>query len=252
MSAPYSKRHAFARTCTIFSAISLATALALGASAAGAGTAPAPAALRMTVLGDSLAFGTGASDPKNALAFRVYRAILAQRPGSEVTNDAIGGTRAADVTRLEVPQVEARTDLVLVIVGGNDVVRRTSPGEFATDYGRLLAAIRARAPHAVIVACGVPDVARSPLFADSYATTETLARTDDAAVRAATRTYGAAYVDLFSATKAEGTNPDFFSSDDFHPSDAGYAQLARVALPVVLHALADRGAANAAKKHAPG
>jgi lysophospholipase L1-like esterase len=192
----------------------------------------------MTVLGDSLAFGTGASDPRNALAFRIYRAILAVRPGSEVTNDAIGGTRAADVTRLEVPQVDARTNLVFIIAGGNDVVRRTSPQRFASDYDRLLAAVRARAPRAVIVACGVPDVARSPLFADSYAKTEALAREDDAAVRSATRTYGAAYVDLFTATKAEGTNPDFFSSDDFHPSDAGYAQLARVTLPVVLRALA--------------
>jgi lysophospholipase L1-like esterase len=199
---------------------------------------PAPAPLAMTVLGDSLALGTGASDPANAFAFRIYRALLAARPGSEVTNDAIGGSRVADVTRLEVPELDPQADLVLLIVGGNDVVRRTPTKQFANDYARLLAAVRARAPHATVVACGVPDVARSPLFTDSYAKTEALARADNLAVRTDARTYGAAYVDLFTLTKARGSNPDFFSADDFHPSDAGYAQLERVTLPVVLRALA--------------
>lgn len=200
---------------------------------------PAPAPIAMTVLGDSLALGTGASDPANAFAFRIYRALLATRPGSEVTNDAIGGSRVADVTRLQVPELDPHADLVVLIVGGNDVVRRTPIRQFASDYARLLEAVRARAPHAAVVACGVPDVARSPLFADSYAKTEAIARADDLAVRTGARTYGAAYVDLFTMTRARGRNPDFFSADDFHPSDAGYAQLERVTLPVVIRALAE-------------
>jgi len=197
----------------------------------------APAPLRMSVLGDSLALGTGASDPTNAVAFRIYRALLAERPGSEVTNEAIGGSRVADVTRLQVPALDPRADLVLVIVGGNDVVRRTSAKQFANDYARLLDAVRRRAPHAAIVACGVPDVARSPLFADSYRKTEALARADDSAVRVAARANGAAFADLFSLTRARGTNADFFSADDFHPSDTGYAQLESATLPAVRRAL---------------
>jgi len=229
------------RTAAALAAISFAT-IFLAASAAvfirPAGAAPpAPAPIAMTVLGDSLALGTGASDPANAFAFRIYRALLAARPGTEVTNDAIGGSRVADVTRLQVQELDPRADLVLLIVGGNDVVRRTPAKQFASDYATLLAAVRTRAPHAVIVACGVPDVARSPLFADSYAKTEALARSDDLAVRANARTYGAAYVDLFTMTRSRGTNPDFFSADDFHPSDAGYAQLEQVTLPVVLRAI---------------
>jgi len=200
-------------------------------------TPAAPAPLRMSVLGDSLALGTGATDPANALAFRIYRALLAERPGSEVTNEAIGGSRVADVTRLQVPALDPRADLVLVIAGGNDVVRRTSAKQFADDYARLLAAVRLRAPRAAIVACGVPDVARSPLFADSYAKTEALARADDSAVRAAARASGAAFADLFSLTRARGTNADFFSADDFHPSDTGYAQLETATLPAVRRAL---------------
>ena len=196
--------------------------------------------IRMSVLGDSLALGIGASDPANALAFRVYRKLLGRYPGSEVTNDAIGGARVADVTRLEVSSLDPRAGFVLIVVGGNDVVRRTPRNAFATDYARLLVAVRARAPHAVVVACGVPDVARSPLFADSFEKTEALARADDVAVRAAARAHGAAFVDLFAFTRTHGGNPEFFSSDDFHPSDAGYAQLENVTLPVVERALFSR------------
>jgi lysophospholipase L1-like esterase len=225
------------RTALLLAAVFFALSAAVIVRPAGA-AATAPAPIAMTVLGDSLALGTGASDPANGFAFRIYRAILATRPGSEVTNDAIGGSRVADVTRLQVPELDPRADLVLLIVGGNDVVRRTSPRQFESDYAHLLAAVRARAPHAALVACGVPDVARSPLFADSYAKTEALARADDRAVRANAQTYGAAYVDLFTMTRARGRNPDFFSADDFHPSDAGYAQLERVTLPLVVRALA--------------
>jgi lysophospholipase L1-like esterase len=199
----------------------------------------APAALRIVVLGDSLALGTGASDPANGLTFRIYRALAAGRPGSEITNFAIGGTRASDVRRLEIGSLDPRaTDLVLLVVGGNDVVRRTPAAAFAREYRALLAAIRTRVPGATVVAFGVPDVSRSPLFADSRAKTEALSRGDDAAVRRAAAANRAAFVDLFGYTHGEATSDEFFSSDDFHPSDAGYARLAAFALPVVTRALA--------------
>ncbi len=218
-------------------AAAAAAALALSVTGLGAASA-APAPLRMVVLGDSLAVGTGASDPANGFAFRVYRSIARERPGSEVTNRAIGGSRASDVKRLQVATLDPRaTDLVLLVAGGNDVVRKTPAGTFARDYDALLAAIRRRVPRAVVVVCGVPDVARSPLFADTAAKTEALARADDAAVRAAAARDGDAFVDLFASTRRAGTNAEFFSQDDFHPSDAGYAKLASATLPVVERAL---------------
>jgi lysophospholipase L1-like esterase len=220
-------------------AVFVATLAVACAAVQRSAAAPAPPApLRIVVLGDSLALGTGATDPTNSLTFRIYRALAADRPGSEITNVAIGGTRASDVRRLEVDSLDPQaTDLVLVIAGGNDVVRRTPAAAFARDYRGLLAAIRARVPRATLVAFGVPDVARSPLFADSRAKTEALSRTDDAAVRRAAAESGAAFVDLFGYTLREPESPEFFSSDDFHPSDAGYARLATFALPVVTRAL---------------
>ncbi len=194
--------------------------------------------VQLAVLGDSLAFGTGAGDTSGGFAFRIYRAIDARRPGSEITNVAIGGSTAADVTRLQVSRLRDRQfDVVIVCVGGNDVVRGVPPALFARDYRELIAAIRMAAPRAALVAIGVPDVSVSPLFADHAASIHRLAATDDRAARDAVTQGGGRYVDLFSLTRQARTSTSFFSQDRFHPSDVGHERIAAAALPVVETAL---------------
>ncbi|GAC1590627.1 MAG: SGNH/GDSL hydrolase family protein [Candidatus Velthaea sp.] len=205
--------------------------------------AAVPATLRrapvsIAVLGDSLAFGTGASDSSNGFAFRVYRSIEAARPGSEISNYAIGGSTVSDVLRLQVARLRERhADCVLVCVGANDVVRQAAPAAFAQTYRALLAAVRERAPRAAIVVVGVPDVSISPLLRDRRASVQMLATLDDAAVRAAAKAAGAAYVDLLALTRREREPAAFLSADRFHPSDSGHAAIAAVTLPLVRSAL---------------
>ncbi|HWT04875.1 MAG TPA: SGNH/GDSL hydrolase family protein, partial [Xanthomonadales bacterium] len=178
--------------------------------------------VRIVALGDSLAFGTGASAPRNAFIFQAYLRVRAAHPGSRVDNFAIGGSTAADVLRLQVPRLaHARADVIVVCVGGNDVVHRVAAADFARTYARLVARARALQPHAAIVCCGVPDVGLSPLFtgADHDAVTR-LSRENDAAIRAVARRAGAAFVDLYATTLREhGDVNRFLSEDRFHPSD---------------------------------
>jgi len=226
--------------------LALATALAFAAGPAGcsesrpvarAATPSAPA-VQLAVLGDSLAFGAGAGDTSGGFAFRVYRAIAGARPGSEITNAAIGGSTAADVLRLQVARLrERRFDVVILCVGGNDVVRDVPSAAFSRTYGRLVAAVRAAAPGAALVAVGVPDVSISPLFADHAAAIRKLAQADDRAARDAAVANGAHYIDLFALTRRARETPGFLSQDRFHPSDEGHAQIAALALPVVEAAL---------------
>jgi lysophospholipase L1-like esterase len=226
-----------------------AALLALAALAGCARRPPAPPRatatpgrpVRIVVLGDSLAFGTGASAPRNAFVFRAFLRVRAQHPGSRVDNYAIGGSTAADVLRLQAPRLAgARADVVVICVGGNDVVHRIAPDDFARTYAQLVARVRALQPRAAVVCCGVPDVGLSPLFtgADHDAVTR-LARADDAAIRAAARRAGAAFVDLYATTLREhGDVNRFLSEDRFHPSDAGYAELADALAPALLRAAA--------------
>lgn len=208
--------------------------------AARAATPSAPP-VQLAVLGDSLAFGTGAGDTSGGFAFRLYRAIDAARPGSEITNAAIGGSTAADVLRLQVARLrERRFDVVILCVGGNDVVRDVPSAAFARSYRRLVTAVRAAAPNAALVAVGIPDVSISPLFADHAAAVRRLAQADDRAARNAALAAGARYVDLFALTRRARETPGFLSQDRFHPSDEGHAQIAALALPVVEAALRAR------------
>jgi lysophospholipase L1-like esterase len=195
--------------------------------------------VNIAVLGDSLALGTGAGDTSGGFAFRIYRAIDADRPGSEITNMAIGGSTAADVARLQTVRLhEQRFDVVLLCVGGNDVVRGIPTAVFARDYRKLVAAIRAAAPRVPLVIVGVPDVSISPLFADHAQSVRALSVDDDRVARDIAAAAGARYVDLFALTARMRNAAGFLSLDRFHPSDEGHAQIAAAVLPAVERALA--------------
>jgi lysophospholipase L1-like esterase len=207
------------------------------------GAEPKGRAVRIAVLGDSLALGTGASNPRNGFVFRSYLAVRERRPGSEIDSYAIGGSTVADVLRLQVPRLaHERADAVVICVGGNDVTHRVAPARFAATYAALLARVRALQPHAAIVCCGVPNVGFSPLFTGTdHDEVARLARADDAAVRASAHRAGARFADLYAATSAKRADINAYLSDDrFHPSDAGYAALAAVLTPVLLETLARR------------
>lgn len=205
----------------------LAPALATPAGAA--------TAVRILVLGDSLALATGATRADGGFIFPAFRRVLRTAPSAQLDNVAIGGSTVGDVLRLQAPRVAALApQAIIVCVGGNDVVRRTPPAAFARDYRALLAAVRRDAPHARVICCGVPDVAVSPIFDDDRVAIRALSAADDRAVRAAARATHAAFVDFFALTQRQRySDGRFFSRDRFHPSDAGYALLSAELWPAL-------------------
>jgi lysophospholipase L1-like esterase len=214
------------------------SAFLLGMATVAAGPAYVPVggkgALRIAVLGDSLALGTGASRADGGFIFRAFRSVLAQHPGSRIDNVAIGGATVADVVRLQVDRLRGtRYTCAIVCAGGNDVVRATREAAFASAYATLLARLARTLPGTRIICCGVPDVSESPIFADERAETLATARRDNEAVRTAARAAGAAFVDLFALTHGLHDPQRFLSRDRFHPSDTGYALLANALTPVL-------------------
>ncbi len=196
----------------------------------------APAqAVRIAVIGDSLALGTGASRADGGFMFRAYRALLALRPGSRIDTVAIGGATVADVLRLQVPRLAvARYDIVIVCAGGNDVVHGTPGEQFRRTYRALLSRVAATAPGAAVICCGVPDVSVSPIFSAEQEIVRDAALRDNAAVRELAAARGAAFVDLFAVSRATRDPAHFLGHDRFHPSDAGYGVLANALTPVLV------------------
>lgn len=151
--------------------------------------------------GDSLTEGVGA-EPTEA-----YPAILSQRIGRPVLNAGRrGDTSAQALTRLGADVLDKNPRVVIVLLGGNDFLRRVPLSETETHLGEIVRQIHERG--AIVVLAGM----RLGLFTDEYASMyEKLAR----------RT-GAFYLpevmkDILSNSKLK--------SDPIHPNAAGYRML---------------------------
>jgi len=100
--------------------------------------------------GDSLTFGTGAGRDES------YPTVLARRINREVVNAGVPGEET-DQGLKRLPKVLARVkpDLVILIHGGNDLLRRKSKQATANNLLAMIDQIRSSGAQVVMV--GVPD-----------------------------------------------------------------------------------------------
>jgi len=205
-------------------------------TALGAAPLSHTAGVRMTVAGDSLALGIGATDSSRGFAFDLFQRVRAEHPTSEVTNLAIGGATTQDVVRLELPRIAVtHATVILLEVGANDVVRRHPALGFARDFHRLVEGIRRNTPGARIVLFNVPDVSVSPIFErPAKLPLHRLALSYNTIIAGEGRRIEAPVVDLFAFSKRAMTDTvRYFSADQFHPSDDGHAAIAAAAWPIL-------------------
>lgn len=190
-------------------------------------------ALTFALLGDSLAAGLGAEEPRALPGVRLARG-LAEESGQPVrlTTYAIVGS----TTKTLIAQVDAALtdppDVALVIVGGNDVTAATLVRTSAALLGDQVRRFTAAGTSVVVGTC--PDLAivlpiPQPLRSIASNWSGALARAQRVQVRAA----GGRVVALGDLlTRDFLASPDeMFSSDRFHPSGAGYELAANVMLP---------------------
>lgn len=200
--------------------------LASGCAASPSGPAPAAAAhqqtpeapaLRLLIVGDSTAVGTGASSAAQSLAGRIGR----NHPRLLIENRGRNGARFADVLAQLAPA--GRFDVVLILAGGNDVIRRTPRDEPARAIDATLAQAAAQAPAVIVMPAGNVGNARL-LFAPLSGWMTQRSRELHALVRVAALRHGAAQVDVFRERDRDPfvLQPELTAGDGLHPSDAGY------------------------------
>ncbi len=165
---------------------------------------------------------------------------------------AHGRDLPANFVDREMPFVPATSTLVTIFGGGNDTnaladaIERGAAGSdvrgyiatqvraFGTDYDRLVSGVRARAPHAFIIVINLPNLAGLP-YAAGYPQPrrQVLQAISIGFAREANRQAGAGAVVLDLLCDAQAYDCARFSSDGFHPNDAGYAYLAERLLAIV-------------------
>jgi len=178
---------------------------------------PSEPALRLLVVGDSTAVGTGASSPSASLA----GLLAAQFPRLLIENRASdGATFSGLVAQLA---GDKPYDMVLVQAGGNDVIRLRDMDAVARDIERVTALARQRAPFVVLMPAG--NVGNAPFFFPPMSWWMTQrARQLHAHVQASAARSGAVYVSLFEERENDpfARQRDLNAKDGLHPSDAGY------------------------------
>ncbi|MEN6587350.1 MAG: arylesterase [Sulfuricella sp.] len=109
---------------------------------------------QVLALGDSLTAGNGVA-PDEA-----WPSLLAKRTGWHVINGGVSGDTSADaLQRLPALLEEHKPVLVLVTLGGNDMLRRIPQEETVANLGQILAQIKAHGAKAVLLATPKPSVA---------------------------------------------------------------------------------------------
>ena len=178
---------------------------------------PAQSTLRLLVVGDSTAVGTGASSPAASLA----GLLAAQFPRLLIENRANDGATFADVaTQLA---GDKPFDMVLVQAGGNDVIRLRDMDSVARDIERVTLLARQRAPLVVLMPAG--NVGNAPFFFPPFSWWMTQrSRQLHAHAQAAAARPGLVYVSLFEERENDpfARQRELNAKDGLHPSDAGY------------------------------
>jgi lysophospholipase L1-like esterase len=196
--------------------------------------------LRLLVLGDSIAYGTGALRAEDTLGRRLSSALEADGFDVDLHVLAVPGAVSADLAAQVRRAQPLDADLAVVVIGANDLARFVPPEQAAAALGAAVTDLRARGADVVVVPA--PDMSSVPFVPPAFrplvqAACAQLQARQAAVVEAAGASVAGVAAEVAGAFAAD---PAMFSADRFHPSSAGYARIAAALAPAVLAAARDR------------
>ena len=167
---------------------------------------PAPArptsGERIIAFGDSLVQGVGASPGRDLVS------ILSRRLGVPIVNAGRSGdTTGAALTRLDSAVLSRNPRIVIVLLGGNDMLRRVPRATTFANLDAIVSRIRARGAAVILVSVEIGF----GTGADGRAYEELASRTSSALVR-----------DILDGIFGRQA----LMSDGIHPNDRGYEVMA--------------------------
>lgn len=185
----------------------------------GIGTTSADAA-RVLVIGDSTAVGTGGPSAMSVAA-RLARAF----PGVRVDNAGVDGAILSDTLRQLESDGGPPPRVLLIMAGGNDVLRVASAARIEHELDALLAAAVRRTPRVILMSPG--NLASAPrLWWPFDRVLGWRSRTARDAFRRAAARHPVLHLSMFRERAEDpfAQEPErYFSDDGIHPSAEGYA-----------------------------
>ncbi|SNY54861.1 GDSL-type esterase/lipase family protein [Paractinoplanes atraurantiacus] len=192
--------------------------------------------LRFAILGDSIAYGQGAATRQDTVAARLSADLTAHGVANEPRVFAVPGAQSRDLPAQARPAVSWRPDVVLIIIGANDLTRFVPPAQAVAP---LTAAVRTlRTAGSEVVVAPAPDLSVVPWVpAEMRALVQAGSRILHDAQTRAVLAEGAHVADIgMSSAAGFAGDLSLFSADRFHPSSAGYAVIAAALAPAIRQA----------------
>ena len=175
----------------------------------------------LIAIGDSIIAGVGATTLAKALVGRTAEK-LSFLLDCKITWEAIGAIGAVSQQIIErlVPQLpHKQPDFMVVSVGVNDVTSLSSVARWRQNLARLLKALSAYAPAAVIAVAGIPPLKGFPILPQPMrALFGIRGETFDRVARAEI----GRHKNVIHVPLDFDPAPHMFSADGFHPSEESY------------------------------
>ena len=195
--------------------------------------------LGLVVLGDSIAFGTGALRIEDTLGRRLATALTTDGFDVDLHVVAVPGAASRDLAAQVRRAEPLDADVAVIVSGANDLARFVTPAQAAASLASAVTALRTAGADVVVVPA--PDMSSVPFVPPAFR----------AAVRAASvqlqqhqttaaETAGGRMAAVHEVAVAFAGDPAMFSRDRFHPSSAGYAAIAAAVTPAVVSAARSR------------
>lgn len=185
---------------------------------------------RILAFGDSLFAGYGVG-LENSYPAKLEAALRAQGINARITNAAVSGeTSAAGAKRLAfaLDAQEAKPDLVLLELGGNDMLRGLSPEQTRASFVEMLGELREREIPVLVMGMRAP-----PNYGPEYQ------QAFDGLYPELAKEYGASLVPFWLETIYQ--DPSLFQDDRIHPTTRGLDRLVADTLDEVEGALPPAG-----------
>jgi acyl-CoA thioesterase-1 len=172
--------------------------------------------------GDSTCVGVGARKG-GGYAARLLARIRQARPQSQLINLCSAGATTNTLLREQMSQrASMHPTLITLSIGANDLMNEVEVEGFAERFEEIVRQLKEFG--APIVITNLPDISLAPALPTLMR--EALHRRAiifNACIGEIAKHHGLMIVDLYEMSREiVPAHPEFFSTDGFHPSDAGY------------------------------